>query len=150
MLYQCENTRLNVIRYLGFFICILHSETVGTERRWDKDLKFNVSLTPKCILNKKLWEKLTSYFPSIWHELHSVYLLLWYRSYRAMIAGIHIQTHRLMGRIYEVLCWDGLRWHDIDTKFHKDWFRHSKVDRKGFIDTQTARWCHKPTFILSK
>jgi hypothetical protein len=38
------------------------------------------------------------------------------------------QTHRLMGGIYEVLRWDELRCHDIHTEFHKDWFRHSKVD----------------------
>jgi hypothetical protein len=28
-----------------------------------------------------------------------------------------------MGRIYEVSCWNGLRWHDIHTKFHDDQFR---------------------------
>jgi hypothetical protein len=26
---------------------------------------------------------------------------------------------------YEEWHWDGLRWHDIRTKFHDDWFRHS-------------------------
>jgi hypothetical protein len=31
--------------------------------------------------------------------------------------GIHIQAHRLMGGILEVLCWDGLRCHDIHTEF---------------------------------
>jgi hypothetical protein len=31
------------------------------------------------------------------------------------------------------------------TKFHKDWFRHSKIDRRGYIDTQRARRLHKPT-----
>jgi hypothetical protein len=50
--------------------------------------------------------------------------------------GIHIQTHRLMGGIYKVLRWDGLRCHDIHTKFHKDWFGHSEIN-KG--DTQTHR-----------
>jgi hypothetical protein len=38
---------------------------------------------------------------------------------------------------------------DAHTKFHEDWFRHLKVD-KGDTNTQTARWSHKPTFILSK
>jgi hypothetical protein len=33
-----------------------------------------------------------------------------------------------MGGIYEVYHWDGLRCHDIQTKFHKDWFRHSRID----------------------
>jgi hypothetical protein len=43
--------------------------------------------------------------------------------------GIHIYTHSLMGGIYEVHRWDELRCHDIYTKFHNDWFRHSNVDR---------------------
>jgi hypothetical protein len=42
--------------------------------------------------------------------------------------GIHIHTHGLVGRIYEVRRWDELRCRDIHTEFHKDWFRHSKVD----------------------
>jgi tRNA 2-selenouridine synthase SelU len=42
----------------------------------------------------------------------------------------------------------GLRYHDIDTEFHKDGFRHSKVDG-GFTDIQTAWWSHKPTYIFS-
>jgi hypothetical protein len=34
-----------------------------------------------------------------------------------------------MGEIYEVRYWDGLRCHDIHTKFHTEWLRQSKVDR---------------------
>jgi hypothetical protein len=30
----------------------------------------------------------------------------------------------LMERIWEVCCWDGLRWHDIRPKFHYNWIRH--------------------------
>jgi hypothetical protein len=33
-----------------------------------------------------------------------------------------------MGGIYEVCHWDGLSCHDMHTKFHKYWLRHSKVD----------------------
>jgi hypothetical protein len=40
--------------------------------------------------------------------------------------GIHIQTHRLKGKIDEAHHWDWLKCHDTYTKFHKDWFRHSK------------------------
>jgi hypothetical protein len=36
----------------------------------------------------------------------------------------HMQTHGLMGGIYEVRRWDGLRCNGIRTKFHKDWFSH--------------------------
>jgi hypothetical protein len=40
----------------------------------------------------------------------------------------------------------------VHTKFHNDWFRHSKVVRGGYThghtDTQTARRFHKPTFIF--
>jgi hypothetical protein len=54
----------------------------------------------------------------------------------ATIGGIQIQTHRLMGGIYEVRLSDGFTCQDIHTMFHDDRFRHSKVD-KG--DTQTHR-----------
>jgi hypothetical protein len=33
--------------------------------------------------------------------------------------GVHMQTHRLMGGVYKVRRCDGLRCHDIHTKFHK-------------------------------
>jgi hypothetical protein len=53
--------------------------------------------------------------------------------------GIHIQTHRLIGGIYEVHQADGLRCHDIHKNFSEVWFMHSEVDRKyTHIDTQTA------------
>jgi hypothetical protein len=36
-----------------------------------------------------------------------------------------------MGGICEVRRWDGLRCHDMHTKFHEEWFRHSKVNWGG-------------------
>jgi hypothetical protein len=62
--------------------------------------------------------------------------------------GIHIQTHRLMVGIYEVRRSDGLGCHDIQTKFRKDWLRHSLTG--DYTDTLTAWWSHKPTLIFSK
>jgi hypothetical protein len=47
----------------------------------------------------------------------------------ATIGGIHVQTQRLMGGIYEVRRWDILRCSNIHTKFHENCFRHSKVNR---------------------
>jgi hypothetical protein len=41
-----------------------------------------------------------------------------------------------MGGIYEVPRWDGLRWRDIDTKFHEGWFRNSEVNREGYTRRQ--------------
>jgi hypothetical protein len=41
-----------------------------------------------------------------------------------------------MGGIYEVCRSDGLRFHDINTKFYGEWFSNSKVDRG---DEQTHR-----------
>jgi hypothetical protein len=32
----------------------------------------------------------------------------------------------LMRGIYKLCCWNGLGWHDIHTKSHKDWFKNSK------------------------
>jgi hypothetical protein len=40
-----------------------------------------------------------------------------------------MRTHKVIGRIYEVRRRDGLRCHDIHTKFHKDSFSNSKVNR---------------------
>jgi hypothetical protein len=51
-------------------------------------------------------------------------------------SNVHIKTHRLMEGIYGVSRWDGLRSHDIHTEFHKDWFRHSKVDQGRHTDRQ--------------
>jgi hypothetical protein len=39
---------------------------------------------------------------------------------------MRIETH--MGRINGILRWDGLRCRDVDTKFHKIWFKHSEVN----------------------
>jgi hypothetical protein len=44
-----------------------------------------------------------------------------------------------MGGIYEVHHGDGLRGHDIHTKFDKDWFKHSKVNRGEFTNTKPQR-----------
>jgi hypothetical protein len=76
----------------------------------------------------------------------------------AMKGGIHFteslpsndrrdtQTPRLMGRTYEVCCWDWHRCHDTHTKFHKNLFRHSKVNR-GNPQTQRQHGYH--TSLLS-
>jgi hypothetical protein len=63
----------------------------------------------------------------------------------AMTGGIHIQTHRLVGGIFEVCCWDGLRCRDIHTRFHRNCFMHSEVNREGSTDAQIAWRSHKPT-----
>jgi hypothetical protein len=93
--------------------------------------------------NKKFWE-LIDYVPSIKHtprrkrRVHQfLYCCSCIRCHGNVFTeplpdngmDVCIRTHTLMGRIYEVHRWDGLRCHDIRTKFHKDWFSHSKVDR---------------------
>jgi hypothetical protein len=62
---------------------------------------------------------------------------------------MHVMLVLLMEGIYEVPSWDGLRWHDTHTKFHKDWFMHSNGVGDSNTCTQTARWSHKPTYIIS-
>jgi hypothetical protein len=44
-----------------------------------------------------------------------------------------------MGGKYEVCRWHGLSRHDIHTKFHKDWLKHSKVNEEGGIHRETHR-----------
>jgi hypothetical protein len=41
-----------------------------------------------------------------------------------------------MGGIYKVRRSDGLRCHDVHTKFHEDWFRYSEVDWGRVIDRE--------------
>jgi hypothetical protein len=45
-----------------------------------------------------------------------------------------------------------LRWAQVSCyihQFHKDWFRHSEVVRRANKQyAQSARWSHKPTFII--
>jgi hypothetical protein len=60
--------------------------------------------------------------------------------------GMHIKTHRLIGGICEVCRWNGLRYRVIHTRFNKDWFRHSKLNRVGYTDTQIGWSSQKPTF----
>jgi hypothetical protein len=94
--------------------------------------------------NKKFWEELVAYFPLIRHgphgkrdvqQLFSCCVCIRCRDNLFTVAlpsndrGLHIQTHRLMGGIYEVRHWHGLTCHDIHIKFHKDWFMHWKVIR---------------------
>jgi hypothetical protein len=90
--------------------------------------------------NKKSWEELISCFLLVQHGPHRKQQFYCYMCihchgnvftelFPSNDRGIHIQTHRLMGGIYEVCHWDGLRCHDIHMNFHQDWFSHSKVDR---------------------
>jgi hypothetical protein len=115
--------------------------------------------------NKKFWEELITYFSLIWPGHHRKWRVQQYFYSWVCICchnnisiellartnrRIPIQTHRLMEGIYEVCHWDGLKHYNTHTKFHTDWFRHSKVDGRGLTDIQTAWWSHKPTFIFSK
>jgi hypothetical protein len=95
-----------------------------------KQLKINIIL-----LNKKFWEELIAYFHLKGDEAHrkvlkNSYIVACIRCRSNVFTKplpsndrIHIQTHRLMGGIYEVRRSDVLSSHDIHTKFHKDWFR---------------------------
>jgi hypothetical protein len=59
------------------------------------------------------------------------------------------QADKLMGRIYEVCYLDGLRCHDIHTKFRKEWLGLQKLIRVIWINrherAHTARISNKPS-----
>jgi hypothetical protein len=78
----------------------------------------------------------TAYFPLIRHGPHtkrSVQFLYCVgircrgNVFTEPLPSSDTHRHRLVGGIYEVHRWDGLRCHDIHTKFHKDWFRHPNL-----------------------
>jgi hypothetical protein len=99
--------------------------------------------------NKKFWEEIIAYFPSYVPDQiendaskNSIVACIHCRGkvftdpLPSTDRGIHVQTYRLMGGIYEVCRWNRLRCHDMHTEFHKDWYRHSKVN---WGDSQTHR-----------
>jgi hypothetical protein len=58
----------------------------------------------------------------------------------------------IMGGICRISSWDRLVCDDVYTKFHEEWFIHSKVYGGGYayrhMDTQTARLFHNTSFIF--
>jgi hypothetical protein len=81
-------------------------------------------------MNKKFWEELIAYFSLIRNGQHRKRRLqkifrcsgnVFTEPLPSNDRGIHIQTQRLMGGVYEARRSDGLRCYDIRTKFHKDW-----------------------------
>jgi hypothetical protein len=114
-------------------------------------------------LNKKFWGRIKHLFsfdmtwttkkmmhPKILLLLHvSIVVVKFLPSCCLAMTRGYTYRHRQMGEIHEVCCWDGLRCHELHTQFHKDWFRHLKVDSGRFTDTQTAWWSHKPNFSFS-
>jgi hypothetical protein len=67
---------------------------------------------------------------------------------QATIGIYTIYRQRLMWGIYEIRRWDGLRCHELHIRFHKDWFRNSKIDTGEYTDTQTAWKSHNPILIF--
>jgi hypothetical protein len=72
------------------------------------------------IRNKLFWEELVAYFP---------FTTIWVFDTTVCEPVILVL---LMKGFYEVRRWDGLRWHDIHTKFHTDWFRHLRYYLNNF------------------
>jgi hypothetical protein len=125
----------------------------------------SVSPKCKLTWNKKFWKELIAYFPLVRQGTHRKRRLQQpfvaagtsLSSYYLVTTGGYIdrstvqlllcvfvpcrclattgETHRLMGGLYEVLPWVGIRCHDMYAKFNKDWFRHSKVDMGRYTDS---------------
>jgi hypothetical protein len=108
---------------------------------WDACISFtDPNVRKKLEQNDKFSEELIAYVPLIRHRSQRIRCLEQFfvaagtslpSRCLATMGGIRIQIHGLMGWIYEVRRWDGLRCHVIHTKFHKQWFRHSNVDSGG-------------------
>jgi hypothetical protein len=95
----------------------------------------------KCSLDDKIKTRTSgknSYFPLIRHRPHrkrcvQQFFYCWVCiSCRANVFTEPLPSndrgvHRLMGGFYEIHHRDRLRWHDIHTKCHKDWFKHQNL-----------------------
>jgi hypothetical protein len=94
--------------------------------------------------NKKFWEELIAYFPLIRHGQHRkqcvnigacvLVTAVTFLPNRCLVT--YIYRHRLIGGFHEVRHCDCLRYHDMHTKFHKDWFKLSKVVKGGYTDSK--------------
>jgi hypothetical protein len=78
----------------------------------------------------KFWEELITYFPFtviiVFDTSRKKTLVYMHNEVNTTIQyGMAAVLVLLMGVIYEIHCWDGLRWHDKHTKFHEDWYWHS-------------------------
>jgi hypothetical protein len=120
---------------------------------WTALLKYFLYNRHACLCIYNFWEELTAYYTSRPHRKRSaqqffcccVCISCRSKVFTELLPSndrrIHIHTQRLMGGIYEVRRSDGFRCRDINTKFHEDWFRHSKADGGGDTqahNTQTA------------
>jgi hypothetical protein len=90
---------------------------------------------------QKFWEELIAYFR--WYDKDRtkddasnnyfivacvfVAVVTFFPSRCLVTVGGYTYRQRFMWGTYEVRRWDGLRRHDIHTKFHNVWFIHSKV-----------------------
>jgi hypothetical protein len=93
----------------------LKQEVLGKTNRL---LSRDKSRTQQKTMPKKLFSAAGTSLPSCYLAMIEGYSLP--NPCQATIGGIHVQTHRLMGEIYEVRRWDGLRCNDTHTKFRKD------------------------------
>jgi hypothetical protein len=109
-----------------------------------------------CKFNKKSWEQLIPYFPLVRHRPYrkrrvqqffyccECFLCRGKVFTDPLHSNIDIRTQAYGRHLWSAL----LTWaqvHDIHTKFHKVWFRHSKADGRGYTDTQTGRGSHTAT-----
>jgi hypothetical protein len=123
---------------------------------------FNVTIFSLLFLfrrNQKFQEELIAYFPLIRHRSNRKLRVQQFFCFCLFVAavtflptlpsndrGIHIQTYRLMGGIYEACRWDELRCHDIHNKFHKNWLKPSNL--LGEIHRNTDSNCDLISLLL--
>jgi hypothetical protein len=110
--------------------------------------------------NKKFCEEIIAHFP--WydtglHRKRRVQQLYFSCIFIAAVAflpsrclaaiGEWTYILKLMGGIYEVCRWNGLRCHDTHTEFHKG---GSAIYKLIGVDTQTAWGSHEPILMFSE
>jgi hypothetical protein len=98
-------------------------------------------------LNWFLFDKnqITDKITQVWLKYY-MRLYWWTRRFKLLqITRNHkYNTQVSMSEVYEAWHWDGLSCHATHSKFHKDWLRNKKVDRRGYTD-KTAWRSQKPT-----
>jgi hypothetical protein len=136
--YFIRELVITLVSYGEFFHCIFAFVVLMSIYNTSRRVSSNT-----VSVNNKFWEELTPNFPLIRYgsyrkrrvQSSSIFVGVFVAAVTVLrslclltTGGIHMQTHKLMAAIYEVRRWDEFRYHDIHTKFHNDWFRHSKVN----------------------
>jgi hypothetical protein len=123
-----------------------HDVALGATRIWDAA---TLVLLIEGIFKIGCWDRF------VWCDIRRTYiswrLVQAFKQYSAFasVMWVGVMLVILIGGYVKCAIEMGFKCHDIHTKFHRDWFNRSKVN-KGNTHTHTVSWFHELTFPQNK